>query len=194
MFRNYHKEYMTCVKDDFQRLLAAGHTVDDIDTIYPEVHTIEPITLPGGIEAERITANATVGSSGGVIAFVCYTVDEEGKPYVTLITDCLYDKLSENAKRFVQAHEAGHILAEDLGTEQEIRESVAGLDIDGIITKTRDIRKEYVADEHAVKVLGKKNTLKAMREIQWLMIMNPWIGFEFKEHYRRMRHVKSLPG
>ena len=84
---------------------------------------------------------------------------EDGKYTNTAITvDNNFDTLSTNAKRFVLYHELGHL--KDPRGSEVVREEAL---VRGLEDSVSD--GEKIADNYAVRAIGKKNSVKALKEV-----------------------------
>lgn len=178
--------YVDAIIEEMDRLEEAGYDTEG-DGIFPEVNPGTIITLPDGNRIQRYISNLVINHMGAVVAAAVHLVDDDGSHEAAIITDCLYDQLSPNAKRYVLAHEAGHIACNHLNTSSQLLASN-----EDICLKNRNIQHEYDADAYAASILGKEVVLAAMKELWHLMKKNSWIGFNFKELKDRIRHVKRL--
>ena len=84
---------------------------------------------------------------------------EDGKYTNTVITvDSNFEVLSTNAKRFVLYHEVGHL--KDPRGSEVVREEAL---VRGLEDSVSD--GEKIADNYAVRAIGKKNSVKALKEV-----------------------------
>ena len=189
-YKNYEESYVDAIAKELDRLEEEQLDTDGI-TLSGKVHSISHLTLPGDIECIHVKSSLVVSHVGAIIAIMTYSVGEDGTD-LTLITDHLYDQLSQTGKDFILAHETGHIVLGHIGTASEANGAIASAtEMDGLIQKTRNIQREFEADAFAVSVLGKDKVLNAMKEMHRFMRANPWVEFDFGELDRRIKKVKN---
>ena len=91
-----------------------------------------------------------------------------------VVTDDLYDKLSDNAKRFIILHERGHFIHH----------------FDKIVFQLnyrRNLEDEFKADEFAIEELGVDKVIEALSEMK-NTVMIPEIS---KEINKRIKNIKN---
>ena len=149
-----------------------GYTVDMIKGVAEEAKELSAIGLRAGIIHPLVSSQnmrvAEFDGFGYVIAKSEYSVAKaksafavasigqmlDGGQQVPIIcTDSLYDKASDNLKRFIVAHEIGHFKNGHL----EGNEKTGNM--------KRLIAKEYEADEYAAENIGFSNAVEALREM-----------------------------
>lgn len=81
-------------------------------------------------------------------------------PLPLLIIDEYFNHLSENAKQYMICHEFGHLIS---GHLDELISAVRAGQTEPF-TPTRSFVQECEADMNAVRLMGKENTLAAMKE------------------------------
>lgn len=94
---------------------------------------------------------------------------------LTVVTDNIYDQLSDNAKRFIILHEKGHFIHH----------------FDKIITQTnysRNLEDEIKADEYAIDELGIENVISALKEMKNTIIFPDTV----KELKKRISHLEKI--
>ena len=187
--KNCEKSYVDAIVDEIERMENANIDPDQI-TMSKRVHEISSIKLPGGVPCLWVKSSKIVNHAGGAVAVITYTTGDDGSK-LTMITDVLYDRISPLGQEFIQAHEAGHIVAGHLGSADEATEASSD-DIDGLVLRTRDIEKEFEADRYAVAQLGKRRTVRAMKEFRRLMMDNPWLEFDCAELDARIKRVRNM--
>lgn len=142
MFKNLKKmgseidNYEKIMDEDFEKIV-----------LLKDLSEIEPIGSIGNIPV--IKNNYVMSSFGTIFAMITY--DEHGKYYI--IVDSLFEKLSDNTKKFALAHELGHKQLKHL--EKVKQES-------GLVN---NINFEYEADEFALKCYGYKVAVEAIEEL-----------------------------
>lgn len=188
--RNIEDRYVDAIVHELDMLEEKGLSIDG-DTLSDQVHAMHHLILPGEIKCLHVESSLIVNHVGAVMALMTITTDGEDSE-LTLITDLLYNELSDQGKSFILAHEAGHIVNGHIKCADG-KKAVAATasELNGLITRTRSIRKEYEADQYAVKVLGRDNVIDAMTEIHRLMSANRWAGFDFDELKKRQRRIKN---
>lgn len=188
--RNIEDRYVNAIVHELDMLEEKGLSVDG-DTLSDQVHEMHHLILPGEIKCLHVESSLIVNHVGAVMALMTVTTDGEDAE-LTLITDLLYNELSNQGKRFILAHEAGHIVNGHIKCADG-KKAVAATasELNGLIPRTRSIRKEYEADQYAVKVLGRDNVIDAMTELHHLMSANRWAGFDFDELKKRQRRIKN---
>lgn len=103
-------------------------------------------------------------------------IDTNGQ-YVSvpvIVTDDLFDELSENTKRFIILHELGHF----------------NLHIDKIVAQanyTRNLNDEFQADEYAIPELGVENVIKALKEMKDTVFL-PELSIEINKRIKNIRN------
>ncbi len=100
--------------------------------------------------------------------------DGEVVTYPLIVTDNLYDELSENTKRFIILHELGHFKFQ----LDKLRDSN---------NYKRNIEYECQADMYAVPELGKENVIKALNEIKNIVFI-PESSHEIR---KRIKNIKK---
>ena len=91
-----------------------------------------------------------------------------------IVTDDLYDKLSDNTKRFIVLHEMGHFVHH----------------FDKIVFQInyrRDIKDEFKADEFAIGELGKDKVIEALTELKNTIFV-PEVSIEIN---KRIKNIKK---
>ena len=116
----------------------------------------------GTIEGFRVVKASSLMRDSFIFFGGAYTEfpTEDGKYTNTAITvDSNFDSLSTNAKRFVLYHEVGHL--KDPRGSKVLREEalVRGLEENTVSDG------EKIADNYAVRAIGKKNSVKALKEV-----------------------------
>lgn len=186
--RNLRGSYIDDLVGELERLESAGLSTDgtQIDEGVQDTHIVR---LPDGNRCKLVKSSFAVATLGGVMAFTAYLVcEDEAEPII--VVDRLFDQLSEQGKRYILAHEAGHLHFGHIGTPESAVASMASdTDVEGYIPKNRNIEQEYQADWYAALVNGKKSTVAAMKEVRKLMAKNSWIRFDTAELNRRLRHL-----
>lgn len=81
-------------------------------------------------------------------------IEDINKDIPMIVIDGEFEELTESTQQFVLLHEMGHINYHLDKAE---------------IEKTRDINDEFEADEYAVKIIGKENSIKALEELKEMM-------------------------
>lgn len=81
-------------------------------------------------------------------------IEDINKDIPMIVIDGEFEELTESTQQFVLLHEIGHINYHLDKAE---------------IEKTRDINDEFEADEYAVKIIGKENSIKALEELKEMM-------------------------
>ena len=190
LYRNYKRDFIQDLADEAIRKRKFG--IDPLElSVTSKVHQTQHLLLPGNVECTAYRSSAAVVALGGRIAVSCYVVND-GKAEPVLITDYLYDKLPKDARWFVRAHEAGHLVNGDLGTaENAIREVASGASPE-TISDTRSEWAENRADDYAVRFLGRRRALRAMKEIQRMIRENPWTDFDLDELQGRMDRIRHV--
>lgn len=104
-------------------------------------------------------------------------MDNTGQPLIilTVVTDNIYDELSENAKRFIILHEKGHFI-------HHFDKIVANTNY------TRNLNDEFQADEYTIKELGVEKVLEALNELKNMTLFPDTIS----ELRKRIKHIKIL--
>lgn len=115
----------------------------------------------GTIEGFRVVKASSLMRDSFIFFGGAYTEfpTEDGKYTNTAITvDNNFDTLSTNAKRFVLYHELGHL--KDPRGSEIVREEAL---VRGLEDSVSD--GEKIADNYAVRAIGKKNSVKALKEV-----------------------------
>lgn len=102
--------------------------------------------------------------------------DSNGKSVIVpvIVTDDLYEELSENTKRFIILHELGHF----------------NLQIDKIVARNnykRNLLDEFQADEYAMPTLGTEKVISALKEMKNMLLL-PDVS---KEMRKRIQNIKN---
>ena len=115
----------------------------------------------GTIEGFRVVKASSLMRDSFIFFGGAYTEfpTEDGKYTNTVITvDSNFEVLSTNAKRFVLYHEVGHL--KDPRGSEVVREEAL---VRGLEDSVSD--GEKIADNYAVRAIGKKNSVKALKEV-----------------------------
>lgn len=96
--------------------------------------------------------------NGSVFAAILET--DDGSPIV--ITDALYDQLDDTTKKFIIAHEIGHIMNPVIDDRDEYERWEDEILEDYSV----ELESEYKADEYAAKIVGVEAAIHAMKDIQ----------------------------
>ena len=184
--RNLNNAYIDDMAGEMDRLGDAGLPLDGT-CISDNVQESYWIDLPRGTRCELIQSTLTVCVSGGVIAVLTY-LTSEGYAEPVIIVDRFFSQLSDRGKRFILAHESGHLYYGHIGSPEDAV-AAAGESIEGVAIKHRDVKCEYQADQYAAQINGKKDTIAAMKEIRRLMAKNRWLDFDVLELNQRIRHL-----
>ncbi len=186
--RNLGDAYVDDMVDEMERLEAKGLSVDGT-AISDSVQEMGWVDLPCGIRCLLVKSSLIVCKAGGVVAILTYTI-EGVSVEPTIIVDRFFEQLSDRGRRFILAHEAGHLHYGHLGPEAEaaVLQSESA-DFEGSVLRNRNIEKEYCADAFAAQLNGKRNTIAAMKELRRLMAKNKWVEFDTEEMNRRIWHL-----
>ena len=170
MFKNLKKmgseidNYLDVKNEDFEKIKSLN-----------DLSEVKPIGYVGDIPV--IKNNYLINSFGTIFAMITY--DEHGKYYI--IVDSLFEKLSDNTKKFALAHELGHKQLKHL--EKVKQES-------GLVN---NINFEYEADEFALKCYGYKVAVEAIEELVDVAatMTNNIIQYEYFKNTmkKRKRHL-----
>lgn len=169
----------------FKNLKKMGSEIDNYEKIKDEdfekivllndLSEIKPIGSIGNIPV--IKNNYLISTFGAIFAMITY--DEHGKYYI--IVDSLFEKLSDNTKKFALAHELGHKQLKHL---EKLKEE-SGL--------VNNINFEYEADEFALKCYGYKVAVEAIEELVDVAatMTNNIIQYEYFKNTmkKRKRHL-----
>lgn len=187
MLRNCEKRYNKDIDREMKGLKKLGLDTDGT-VICEEYQKIRTITLAIG-KCWHIHSSLMVNATGGVVAIATRIVYEDNSVEPAIITDLFYDELSKAAKKYILTHEEGHMIYGHNGTDEDAIKAVASgaePNLNG-----RKIEHEYQADEYAARKIGKRATLKAMREFGALMKKNAWTEFDDQELINRIEHLQS---
>ena len=180
--------YLNDMSDELNRLKEAGLETNAAE-LNGKVHEFQHITMPGGIEFDLTKSTVSVRRAGAVLAMVLYAV-EDNVAVPTVIVDEFFDHISDRGQRFFLAHEAGHLRHGDIGTPEDAVASLStGSTIEGSVIRNRNIEQEFLADQYAAKMVGKREAILAMKEFRRLAAKNKWIGTDMDEINERIRHL-----
>ena len=117
------------------------------------------------------------------IAGITKYIFEDGQSCPLIVTDILFDELSETAKRFTILHEIGHFVNKDL----ENPANFTG----------RDLKKELKADEHALTEMTIEEVISSLKEYRDLIkLVSPYAYKEetyvLDETNMRIKHFEKM--
>ena len=108
-------------------------------------HTENEYDILLGVDNLTLAMSGICIAAGGVLHF-------ETEQVTTILVDNNYLNMSRTGKRFVIAHELGHIECQIEKFRQQINE--------------RNLHDECEADEYAMKQVGLKDAIKGLKEIK----------------------------
>lgn len=114
--------------------------------------------------------------------FTCTLKDITGKPWI--VHDTYFTEIPEMVKKFLIAHEIGHIVNGDLERgEKEIKK----FNNERYSKKGSEL--EFKADEYAAKIIGHKNVLKCLK---FLKKNTSFLVMSRRDTNNRIKHIKGL--
>ena len=119
--------------------------IENTENKYNIMIAIDPIA----IDPITIACSGLTIAAGGVLNF------ENGEQVATILLDETYLGMDEEHKRFVIAHELGHLV-------YQIEKFKAG-------NYVRNIEDEFEADEYAMEQVGLEVTIEALNEIKSIL-------------------------
>ena len=135
------------------------NTIENTENKYNILLAVDPLT---------IAMSGLAIAAGGVLHF-------ETEMVTTILVDGNYLNMTDTGKRFVIAHELGHIECQIEKFRQRITE--------------RNLADEFEADEYAMKQIGLKDSIKGLKEIRKFLLLHGAID-SVKELNKRIRNLR----
>lgn len=152
----------------------------------PSIHNYMSLDIPGELECDIIKSTVAVRRCGAAFSVALHTICE-GEARPTILVDRFFEQISDRSQRFLLAHEIGHICHGDIGTPEQALAS--GVGAEGAAITGRSLEREWEADSFATRIVGKREALRAMKEMRRLAAKNKWMEIDIDEINLRIRHL-----